>query len=261
MSTPRILVLRTAGTNCDREAVHACELVGADVDLMHVGNLLDRPALLERYHLLLLPGGFSYGDDLGGGRILANEIRYRLGDAVRAFVADGKLVLGICNGFQVLVKAGLLPGGGDGSPTVTLADNDSARFEDRWVHLEVTSDASIFLDPGDRLYLPVAHAEGKLVARDDAVLDEIRESGRDVLRYVTDDGGPASYPDNPNGSIRGVAGLCDPTGRILGLMPHPESHVYRTQHPFWTRLGEPAAEGDGLRLFRRAVEVARAEVV
>ena len=127
MSTPRILVLRTAGTNCDREAVHACELVGADVDLMHVGNLLDRPALLERYHLLLLPGGFSYGDDLGGGRILANEIRYRLGDAVRAFVADGKLVLGICNGFQVLVKAGLLPGGGDGSPTVTLAESGPKR--------------------------------------------------------------------------------------------------------------------------------------
>lgn len=265
MHEPRALVLRTAGTNCDAEAVHACRLVGCDVDLVHIRQILDDPSRLETYHLLLIPGGFSYGDDLGGGRILANEIRYRLREATEKFIADGKLVLGICNGFQVLVKAGLLPGrDGDDEPTVTLTHNDSNRFEDRWVHLEVVSDRCAFVEKGERMYLPVAHAEGKFVTRDDALLGELESAGQIVFRYVDAQGGPASYPDNPNGSVGNVAGITDPTGRILGLMPHPERHVTAYQHPTWTRRRGPLnalGDGDGLAMFRRASELARSELV
>jgi len=262
MPQPRALVVRTAGTNCDLEAVHACRLAGAAVDLLHIRRLIEDPAPLERAHLLVLPGGFSYGDDLGAGRILANEIRSLLGDAIRAFIDSGKLVLGICNGFQVLVKAGLLAGD-SGVPSVTLVTNDSDRFEDRWVHLRVESDRCPFVERGERLYLPVAHAEGKLLARDESVLDELARDDQVVLRYVDAAGSAAGYPDNPNGSMRCIAGICSPCGRILGLMPHPERHVSSLQHPSWTRRppGEKVGEGDGLRIFRRAMEVARAELV
>lgn len=262
MSQPRALVLRTAGTNCDHEAVHACELASASVDLMHIHQLIADPAQLERYHLMILPGGFSYGDDLGAGRILANEIRFRLRDATEKFVADGKLILGICNGFQVLVKSGLLPGGESREQAVTLTYNDSNRFEDRWVHLEVVTDRCAFVERGERLYLPVAHAEGKFIPRDDQVMRDLEQNDQIVFRYVDAAGNAAAYPANPNGSVGDVAGIMDPTGRILGLMPHPDRHVNGFQHPTWTRRKERGnLEGDGLRMFRRAVEVARAELV
>jgi len=259
---PRVIVLRTAGTNCDEETAYAWTLAGAIAERIHINRLIERPGLLDRYQVLTIPGGFSYGDDIAAGKILANQIVHHLADAMHAFLEAGKLILGICNGFQVLVKSGLLPNGlqraadkagpgAAGRQVVTLAANDSGKFEDRWVHLRAETDRCVFLQGGERLFLPVAHAEGKLVARA-GVLEQLRAGGYVALRYVDEAGRPGPYPVNPNGSEDDIAALTDATGRVLGLMPHPERHVHRTHHPLWTRR-EDAGEPDGLRLFRRAV--------
>lgn len=244
MANVRALVLRAAGTNCDLETVHAFERAGAEVERLHVNRLRERPQELERFRVLAIPGGFTYGDDLGAGRVLANELRCHLAEPLARFVEGGGLVIGICNGFQVLVKAGLLPGAGGAA---TLAQNDSGRFECRWIHLESTTDRTPFLRKGDRLHLPTAHGEGKYIG----------PTGEVALRYVRADGAAAGgeYPANPSGSAGDVAGVCDPTGRIFGLMPHPERHIEFHHHPRWTREGiGPDREGDGLRVFRNAVE-------
>jgi phosphoribosylformylglycinamidine synthase len=251
----KTLIIRTAGTNCDRETVFAFERSGSEVSLLHVNRVCEDPSVFAEHQILALPGGFSYGDDVAAGRIHANELRYRLGDPLRRFVDDGKLVLGICNGFQVLVKTGLLPGpfSADAEQAVTLTFNDSNKFEDRWVHLRADSGRSPFIVKGERIYLPVAHGEGKFVARDNATLDALRDGDQIAFRYVDADGNAgAGYPANPNGSVDDIAGICDATGRVLGLMPHPERHVLGTQHPRWTRDGEKP-EGDGMQIFRNAV--------
>jgi phosphoribosylformylglycinamidine synthase len=217
---------------------------------------------LAESQILCIPGGFSYGDDIASGRIFGGQLQYHLADAMQEFKAAGKLILGICNGFQVLVKCGLLvdddPQHG---PAATLAWNASGRFEDRWVQLSVAGNQCVFLSGIEQLYLPIAHGEGRFVARDEVALTRLRDHGQLALRYaplVTSGiGSTASdeslpYPDNPNGAQLNVAGLCDPTGRIFGLMPHPERHVDRTQHPRWTR-GEGGEVGDGLRVFQNAV--------
>ena len=256
----RVVVLRTAGTNCDEETAYAFEKVGATVERVHVNRLADKPGSLSRYHILTLPGGFSYGDDIPSGKVLANELRHRLQDELKTFVKDGKLIIGICNGFQVLVKAGLLPGLKRGAVQATLTYNDSNRFEDRWVHLKAGDTPCAFVKPGEDMYIPVAHGEGKFEA-DKAVLRELKKCGLIVFRYVGPDGSTgADYPWNPNGSMDDIAGICDPTGRIFGLMPHPERHVEGTHHPRWTREGAKA-EGEGLKVFRNAVEFARQELV
>ncbi len=258
--TIRVMVLRAAGTNCDEETAFAWSLVGARPERVHVNRVIDCPTMLRDYQVLTIPGGFSYGDDVAAGRIFANQFIHHLADEVRALVDADKLVLGICNGFQVLVKAGLLPGtmdepsGNSGSPRqpVTVTYNDSAKFEDRWVHLAVGSDRCVFLEPGARLALPIAHGEGKVVAASDAVLGSLRDDGYVAVRYVDENGQPGGYPINPNGSEDDIAGLTDRTGRVFGLMPHPERHVHRTHHPYWTR--RPAdAQPDGLMVFRRAM--------
>ena len=254
MANVRALVLRTAGTNCDGETAFAFENAGATADVVHVKRLTENPVDLQGYQILALPGGFSYGDDVAAGKIFASELKNKLGEALAEFVDAGKLVIGICNGFQVMVKLGLLPG--PFSPaalqTVALTDNDSNKFEDRWVHLRVDSDRCVFTRGMERLYIPVAHGEGKFVVQDQASLDNLEASGQVVFRYVDENLGPAEYPWNPNGSQRHIAGICDPTGRILGLMPHPERHVLPTQHPRWTREGlQP--EGEGAAIFRNAV--------
>lgn len=256
--TVRVLILRAPGINRDRDAALACELAGGSPERIHINQLAEGRARLADYSMLVIPGGFSYGDHLGAGKLLAVDLAHRLGDDLRRFVEAGRPVIGICNGFQVLVKAGLLPGWGrDGAPAVTLTDNSSGRFECRWVRLE-PDPASVcrFTQGIERaLEVPVAHGEGRIAVRDSAALAELRARGQIVLRYAGGDGGPAGYPANPNGSPDDIAGICNPEGTILGLMPHPENAVLPQQHPRWTR--EPSRdEGDGLVIFRNAVRYA-----
>ena len=262
---PNVLILRAPGTNCDQETARAFELAGAKPQTLHVNRLLERPALLADFQILCIPGGFSYGDDVAAGQILAVEMRHHLAAAIGEFKAARKLILGICNGFQALIKSGaLLEDDPEQGPPATLAANDSGRYEDRWVRLGVAGPRCVFLRGIERMYLPVAHGEGKFITRDPAVYRRLDEAGQLVLRYlplrVNGDGpGPdaaLSFPDNPNGSMGNVAGVCDASGRVLGLMPHPERHIDPVQHPRWTR-GEAGPVGDGLALFVNAVEYFR----
>jgi phosphoribosylformylglycinamidine synthase len=239
------------------ETQFAWEQAGARAERVHINRLIEDPKRLANYQILTIPGGFSYGDDIAAGKIFANQLVHHLADVVQEFLAADRLVLGICNGFQVLVKCGLLPGSADGRPalsqTATLTNNDSGKFEDRWVHLATTTGRCAFLKKGERLDLPVAHGEGKFVPAAGLPLAALEAAGQVVLRYVGPDGNSgAGYPWNPNGSAGDVAGICDPTGRILGLMPHPERHVLAIHHPEWTRRPR-AKQGDGLALFKRGV--------
>jgi phosphoribosylformylglycinamidine synthase len=264
MSQPRVIVLRTAGTNCDGETVHAWELAGARPERVHVHELIDRPKLLDEFGILTIAGGFSYGDDISAGKILAGQLIHHLAEALNRFVESGKLVLGICNGFQVLVKAGLLPGplgengadDGTSRQAVTLTQNDSAKFEARWICLKPVCKTCAFLPPDTVLEMPIAHGEGKLVTRDETVRRELGARNRIALTYCDTQGQRGDYPVNPNGSECDIAGLTDATGRILGLMPHPERHVHPTQHPHWTRRSD--TRPDGRQVFESAVRAARA---
>jgi len=262
MRKAKVIVLRTAGTNCDYETVHGFQLSGAEVDSVHINQLIRGEKELSPYHILAIPGGFSYGDDIAAGKILANELKYRLREPMEQFVTDGKLIIGICNGFQVMVKAGLLPGFNGISDTqeTTLYTNDSGKFECRWVYLKhVDDDKCVFTRDIEKLiYLPVAHGEGKFTTDKDA-LEALETGDQVVFKYADSEGNDAGYPWNPNGSDRHIAGICDFTGRIFGLMPHPERHLSRYNHPRWTREQLPE-EGDGLAIFRNAVEYAQQEL-
>ncbi len=296
MGSVRVLVVRAAGINCDEEIVHCWRLAGARPDLLHVNELVANPRLLDDYAVVTIPGGFSYGDDLGAGVILAQRMQHELASPLREFVDRGGGVFGVCNGFQALVKMGLLPGGVFGRDSLTVTYNDSAKFEARWVKLEVCTDKCPFLGeraadteraarfsprgrsepkqaaarqeprpplmPSGRvLELPVEHAEGKVVTATPAIAEQLLANGQVALRYVDDQGRTDRYPANPNGSVAGIAGLCDPTGRIFGLMPHPDRHFDHTQHPCWTsRTATPFGRGqgegtpaDGLTIFLNAV--------
>jgi len=263
MKKAKVVVLRTAGTNCDYETAHGFRTVGADVDMIHINQFIRGEKQLAPYHILVLAGGFSYGDDIAAGKLLANELKYRLREPVEQFVADGKLIIGICNGFQVMVKAGLLPGfnGISEVQEATLYTNDSGKFECRWVYLKhVGDDKCVFTrNIKETIYLPVAHGEGKFTTISEKTLDALEAGDQVVFKYVDADGNPAGYPWNPNGSDRHIAGICDSTGRIFGLMPHPERHLSRYNHPRWTRENLPE-EGDGLAIFRNAVEYAQREI-
>lgn len=250
----RVLILRAPGTNCDVETAFAFGQAGAEASLVHINQLIRREQRLSDYRIMVIPGGFTYGDDIAAGKVLANEMRLKLGEDVARFVENGGLVLGICNGFQALVKAGILPELSLSAATqLTITNNDSGRFECRWVYLRANKDSPCVFTRGiDSMYLPVAHGEGKVVGQPDA-LDRLN-----VALYYTDEEGniDASYPHNPNGSMRSIAGICDASGRVFALMPHPERHIRGTQHPQWTKRG--AAEyGDGFRVFLNAVEWAK----
>jgi phosphoribosylformylglycinamidine synthase I len=250
---PRTLILRAPGTNCDEETAFAFERAGATAERVHLNRWLESPALADNYQVLCLPGGFSYGDDLGSGRIFGNQLRHHLGDSLTRFRDAGKLILGICNGFQILVKSGLLDTDDDAGPGATLTWNTSGRFVDRWIHLSTAGgDRCVFLKGIDRMFLPIAHAEGQFVGRDEPTLDRLEQRGQLVLRYCPNES-CSPQPFNPNGAARDVAGMCDQSGRVFGLMPHPERFIDRTQHPQWTRI-PPFDEGEGLRLFRNAVQ-------
>ena len=256
----KVIILRTAGTNCDRETAFAFESVGAKVDLVHIHKLLTHQVHLADYHILTIPGGFTYGDDIESGRLLANELSRLLGRELNQFIHDQKLILGICNGFQVLVKSGLLPypleqgaGGEDFQQQATLMNNDSGRFEDRWTYLKVENQGVWLEGLGEIVYFPVAHGEGKFIPRGAQVLQRLKDNRQIALRYCTAQGGRPRYPDNPNGSVEDIAGITDKTGRILGLMPHPERHFLFTQHPFWTRLRNNGRFGQGVKIFENGV--------
>jgi len=264
MKTVKTLVLRAAGSNCDMETAHAFSLAGSEADRVHVNRLLSGGVRLSDYDILALPGGFTYGDDISSGKVLANELKAHLREDMLRFIDDGKLIIGICNGFQVLVKMGLLPntrGGGEPDIEATLASNEKGVFTDRWVYLKSSAD-----QPGgsrcvwtnyfpEVSFLPVAHGEGRFVVRDDDVLLRLRENGQVVFRYCDEKGRPGLFPVNPNGSVDDIAGICDTTGRVLGMMPHPERHVSFLQHPHWRRRSIASDDATpGLMLFRNGVE-------
>jgi phosphoribosylformylglycinamidine synthase I len=255
MTRPHAIVLRAPGTNCDEEAAYALDRAGALAQTWHINQIIESPAALDQFQILVIPGGFSYGDDLGAGRIFATRIATTLGEALRRFHDRGGLVLGICNGFQVLVRSGLLPGGS--SPATTLAANESGRFEDRWVKLLPRPGLSPFVTFSEPIELPVAHGEGRFLMSATAAVTALERSGQVVLQYGGPDSLPTQdYPANPNGSERAVAGVCDPTGRIFGLMPHPERFITPWHHPRWTRHRNGSLpQGDGLRIFESAVRV------
>ncbi len=250
---PRVLVLRTAGTNCDIETQFAFEQAGALTSRLHINQI--KAETLKEHQILVIPGGFTYGDDISAGKILANEMIHKLKEPLLKFIEDGKLILGICNGFQVLVKAGLLPAlrGYFRRQEATLVWNDSGRFEDRWVYLKPVSKNCVFTDNlKENIFLPVAHAEGKFMPGNKRVLEELKRQDCIVFKYVSEDGRYGGYPINPNGSIDHIAAICDKTGRIMGMMPHPERHITYLQNPFHTRKKLPE-EGDGMKIFRNAV--------
>lgn len=268
MASPRALILRAPGTNCDVETAYAFEQAGAAAERIHINRLIENPALAARYQILCFPGGFSYGDDIAAGRILATRMRRHLSGLIDDFVHGGRdsLVLGICNGMQVMMRLGVLTGNLDSAEApddipATLTWNRHGRYEARWVHLAADPQSPcIFLRGLTNLYLPIAHAEGNFVAANDEVCEELNRRGRLALRYCrADSTGPdrgrdaLPFPENPNGAQANVAGICDDSGRVFGMMPHPERYIDATQHPYWTRLENPADEGQGLAIFKNAV--------
>lgn len=270
----RALVLRAPGINCDRETAYACRVANFETDLVHINALRQAPERLLDYAFFVIPGGFSYGDDLGAGTLLAKNLAIHLGEQLRQFIDEGRPVLGICNGFQVLVRAGLLPGrdelgainraptkpGRDKSGPYTLTDNASAQFECRWVTLSVEPSACIFTRGREgSIQLPVAHGEGRFVLADATMLTQLQANGQIPLVYAKksqqNNGEATAYPDNPNGSAGNIAGICNSQGNVLGLMPHPERYISTLQHPHLRRTRE--GQGDGLFIFKNAYEYAK----
>ena len=266
MASPRICVLRAPGTNCDLETAYAFDVCGGQSQRVHLFRLIEQPQLLDDFQILCIPGGFSYGDDIGAGVVFSSQLRGHLGEAVHRFLSSDKLVLGICNGFQTLLKAGVLPYGSDGWGTsercdadATLTWNHNGKYTARWVHLKVSQSNNVFLRGMESLDLPIAHAEGRLVPRDASVVERWRTGGQIAIQYAVWDQGEA--PDavnarwgaNPNGAVADIAGLSDPTGRVLGLMPHPERFLFATQHPHWTRL-KLEGDGAGLKMFQNGID-------
>ncbi|MFG0295045.1 MAG: phosphoribosylformylglycinamidine synthase I [Maioricimonas sp. JB045] len=267
MAAPRVCVLRAPGTNCDIETAHAFDLCGGQAERVHLFRVLENPECLADYQILCIPGGFSYGDDVGAGVVFGSQLRGHLGQAIADFLQKDKLVLGICNGFQVLLKSGILPGGADqwpptgDAPKATLTWNENGKYTALWVTLRVASEKNVFLRGIDRIEMPIAHAEGRFVTTSGDVLAELKQNGQIAACYEQADGdstGEAGdailpYPLNPNGSVANIAGIGDPSGRVLGLMPHPERFLFATQHPQWTRRGL-RGDGDGRKLFQNAID-------
>ncbi len=250
MAKVKVLVLRATGTNCDNETAFAFQKAGAVTELLHVNRLISREKKLSDFQIIVISGGFTYGDDIAAGKILANEMKLKLGDDIRRFIESGGLILGICNGFQVLAKSGYFGNlSSEGLPAFTLTNNDSGRFECRWINMVADKKSNCVFTKGiDRIYLPVAHGEGKLVA-DPKVIKKLNVAPR----YCNEEGKPTTmYPDNPNGSMDSIAGVADATGRVFALMPHPERYIRGSQHPQWPRIGI-SKTGQGFTIFTNAV--------
>jgi phosphoribosylformylglycinamidine synthase len=262
----RALIVTGLGLNCEVETAAAVRLAGAEPDLVHLNDLLDGSAerRLSDYRLLFFIGGFAFGDHVAAGFVFANKIRHRLYDDLLAFIDRGGLALGVCNGFQTMVRLGMLPGldGDYRTPRATLAPNDHPGYRDAWVRLLVDGESPCVWTCGlERIELPARHGEGKFLCESDEVLGRVEAAGQVVVRYADDDWRPTErWPENPNGSPGGVAGICDPSGRLFGLMPHPDAHLYPWQHPGWQRQALDATlpeEGTGMAIFRNGVRAAR----
>jgi len=277
---PKTIILKTAGINCDEELRHAFELAGSDTEIIHINQFVSGERSISEFDIIGFPGGFSYGDDLSAGRVLSTEFMAHLTNDLMAFCESGGLIIGICNGFQVLVKAGILPDPNNiikapnNAAKATLFWNESGKFEDRWVTLRVEPNTKCVWTKGYSAIVefPIAHAEGNFIPKDPALIDELKSNGQVVFRYTDPsnpnacDEGMVPYPVNPNQSTANIAGICDPSGRVLGLMPHPERFLYVENHPRWTRQREGSNEGmpvaewdkagtpDGLPMFINAVE-------
>lgn len=266
MSKVNVLIQTGYGLNCDMETAHAFTLAGASPERVHINSLVDGSVRLDSFQILVFGGGFSWGDDHGAGVLHAVRLKTHIGDQILEFIRKGNLVIGICNGFQTLVNLGLLPGldGDYRSRSVALTPNDCGNFRDQWVHLKADPESPcVFTREMDAFELPVRHGEGKFYA-EPGILGQLEARHQVALRYCLPDGQPAagSFPHNPNGSVKDIAGICDPTGRIFGLMPHPEAYHHFTNHPDWTRIREirrrkgdsaPSGETPGIKIFRNAV--------
>ena len=262
MAGVRAILIVGYGLNCEAETRYALSLAGADVDLVHLGDLIAGRKSLDSYRLLVLIGGFAFGDHLSAGKVLANRLKFRLRDQLKAFIEREKLIIGICNGFQTITKVGLLPGfdGDYGTQHVTLTTNDSGVFRNAWIRLRAEERSRCVFTRGiDFLEVPIRHGEGKFCVRDRSVLDRLISEEQVAFRYADPETGEPTmaYPHNPNGSVHAIAGICDPTGRIFGMMPHPEAFTSPYNHPHWLRQkmeGKLSEEGAGLKIFRNAVE-------
>jgi phosphoribosylformylglycinamidine synthase len=269
MKKIKSLIISGNGTNCEIETAFACSHAGAKADIVHISDILNGKTRITDYHFLVLAGGFLDGDDLGSAQVQAIRFKYArikgsgptLLDEIFAFIKDGHLILGICNGFQALVKAGLLPGNPLGARRASITFNNSARFEDRWVRLKANNNSPCVFTKGiDIIELPVRHGEGNVVTDTEETLREIMDKNLASLFYADSKGNPTmEYPLNPNGSTCAIAGMCDATGRIFGLMPHPEAYTHKTNHPSWTRISLPE-RGQGMILFDNAVNFLKGTV-
>ena len=259
----KALVITGYGTNCEMEMAYACRQAGALCDIVHISDIIRGTCSIRDYHFLNLAGGFLDGDDLGSAQVESIRLKHArirtsgetLFGEIMTFIEKGMIILGVCNGFQALVKSGLLPGNPFGQRRVSLTFNDSAKFEDRWVRLSVNPQSPcVFTRSIESIYLPVRHGEGKFIVDGAQTLGEIKDGNMDTLFYADETSMPTmAYPDNPNGSIEAVAGICDKTGRIFGLMPHPEAFTKSTNHPSWTRMKGLAKKGEGMAIFENAV--------
>ena len=248
-SMVKTLVLRVEGTNAEEEMIHSFRLSGSEVDIVHVNDIVSRKKSLEDYQIIVFPGGFAHGDDVSAGKILANILRYKIWKDLTKFIDSGKLVIGVCNGFQAITKAGLLPAiEGIGVQECTLTSNDSGYFIDKWVELKHASGNKCVFTKNlrDEMFVPINHGEGKFVATPE-IIQKLEDNGQIVFRYS----------QNPNGSINDIAGICNSQGNVFGMMPHPEKYFSKYMHPFWTRMKDMNEEGDGLQLFKGAVDYAK----
>ncbi len=261
MSKPKVLIITGYGVNCEAESEHAWKLAGAEPQLVHLNDLLDQPDQLEDFQAMMFIGGFSYGDHMTSGHVFALRVKHHMQAQLQKFIDDGKLIMGICNGFQVMTKMGLLPGidGDYFEPKISLMQNDCGTFQNFWCDIRFEKDSPCVFTQGlEVLPLPIRHGEGKIFTLDLELLEKIEALGCVAARYVDAEGNPTQeFPANPNGSLHAIAGLCDPTGRIFGMMPHPEAYLFPENHPNWDKQkidGQLPEQGLGLQLFRNAVE-------
>jgi phosphoribosylformylglycinamidine synthase I len=249
---PNVLILTGYGINADKELKWAFDLAGGNARIVHLEEVIENKAMLDDFQILAFPGGFSFGDHIASGKVYGNIFKHNLFDGIKNFIEKNKLVIGICNGFQIITKLGLLPNlDGTYKQSASLMENESGHFEDRWVHLKAEKNSSPWLTGIDKLYLPVRHGEGKFIAKDEAILKQISEGGQILLKYYDPDSDETGYPFNPNGSIMDIAAISNTGGNVFGLMPHPEAYIFPENHPNWTEGKKEKLTG--LKIFENGV--------